>query len=228
MADAEGSRRVPSAAAVRVLLGAGVAGAAGLEVARRVVVARRRARDPEQDSAESQAADDPWAPRLRDAFPEAVEAGRALRDAGLSVAVAESCTGGLLGAALTAIPGSSAYVRGGVIAYADDVKRDLLGVPAAVLAEHGAVSEETAVAMAEGVRAALNASVGVSITGIAGPASDETDKPVGLVYVCVVGPAMERRIEVLHRDRGREGNRAEAVRRALRLATAAAAGTPAG
>jgi PncC family amidohydrolase len=210
-------------AAVRVLLGAGVAGA-GLEVARRVVAARRRsARDRLPDPPATASVE----PRLRTFFPEAADAGRALLDAGLTVAVAESCTGGLLGAALTALPGSSAYVRGGIIAYADDVKRDLLGVPAGVLELHGAVSEEAAIAMAEGVRAAMDASVGVAITGIAGPASDVTTKPVGLVYVCVAGPAMERRVEVLHRDRGREGNRAEAVRRALLLTAAAAAGRPA-
>ena len=205
---------------MRVFLGAGIAGA-GLEVARRVVLARRRP----PDGATTHPADDLPEPSLRAAFPETADAGQALLDAGLTVAVAESCTGGLLGAALTAMPGSSAYVRGGVIAYADDVKRDLLGVPALVLAEHGAVSEPTAIAMAEGVRAALNASVGVSITGIAGPASDETTKPVGLVYVCVAGPATERRVEVLDRDRGREGNRAEAVRHALQLIAAAASGT---
>jgi PncC family amidohydrolase len=207
---------------VRVLLGTAAAGA-GLEVARRVAVARRG-----RSGGAGVARESPPEPSLRAAFPESAGAGQALLASGLSVAVAESCTGGLLGAALTAVPGSSAYVRGGVVAYADDVKRELLGVRASVLAEHGAVSEPVAVAMAEGVRAALDASVGVSITGIAGPASDTTTKPVGLVYVCVAGPALECRVERLDRDRGREGNRAEAVRRALTMIAAAAAGVPGG
>src|SRR6202521_4332193 len=85
-----------------------------------------------------------------------------------SIAVAESCTGGLLGAALTDVPGSSAYFLGGVISYADQVKRDQLGVSDATLRRYGAVSEETAAAMASGVRQRLQADIGVSITGVGG------------------------------------------------------------
>lgn len=220
MTEPHGAR---SGAAVRVLLGAGMVGAAGagIGVARHLAGRRHRAEatpTPEPDPVP--------ALRLRPAFPEAQDAGQALRDAGLTVAVAESCTGGLLGAALTALPGSSEYVAGGVIAYSDEVKRTLLAVPSEVLRREGAVSEPTAVAMAEGVRAVLGASVGVSITGIAGPAADGSSKPVGLVYVCVAGPGLERAVQVIHRDRGREANRAEAVHTALRMLRDAAAGRP--
>lgn len=107
----------------------------------------------------------------------------ALRGAGMTIAVAESCTGGMLGARLTAVPGSSDVVTGGVIAYHNDVKVRQLGVRADTLAVHGSVSEETAREMAGGVRALMGASVGVGITGIAGPAGGTPDKPVGTVCV---------------------------------------------
>ncbi len=109
--------------------------------------------------------------------------GALLRERGVTVAVAESCTGGLLGSRLTAVPGSSAYFLGGVMAYANEVKEQLLGVPGALLAEHGAVSEPVAVAMAEGVRERLGADLAVSTTGISGPDGGSDEKPVGLVYV---------------------------------------------
>ena len=101
---------------------------------------------------------------------------------GRTLAVAESCTGGLLGGALTDVPGSSAYFRGGVISYADPVKVQQLGVPDATLRRYGAVSEQTAAAMASGVRQRLQADVGVSITGVAGPDA-EGSKPVGLTFI---------------------------------------------
>ena len=106
---------------------------------------------------------------------------------GQTVAVAESLTGGLLGAALTARPGSSASYRGGVVVYATDLKRSLAGVPEQVLAEHGAVSEQTAGAMAAGVRERLGADWGLAVTGVAGPDQQE-GKPVGTVFVGVAGP----------------------------------------
>jgi nicotinamide-nucleotide amidase len=106
----------------------------------------------------------------------------ALRARGATVAVAESCTGGLLGARLSSRPGSSDYFAGGVISYANEVKTGLLGVPPGTLAQYGAVSEEVAGAMAEGVRAATSADYALSVTGVAGPDGGTADKPVGLVY----------------------------------------------
>ena len=106
-----------------------------------------------------------------------------------SLAVAESCTGGLLGAAVTDVPGSSAYFLGGVISYADQVKLDQLHVPEATLRRHGAVSEQTAAAMASGVRELLHADVGVSITGVAGPDA-EGAKPVGLTFIGIAAAAV--------------------------------------
>ena len=105
-----------------------------------------------------------------------------------TLATAESCTGGLVGAALTNLPGSSAWYLGGVVAYANDLKIRLLGVPAETLAAHGAVSLETARAMAQGARAAAAADFAVSITGIAGPAGGTPEKSVGLVFVGVAAP----------------------------------------
>jgi PncC family amidohydrolase len=114
---------------------------------------------------------------------------------GLTVATAESCTGGLVAHLLTEVPGSSGYVRGAVVAYADDVKRRVLGVPAEVLAAHGAVSAQVALAMAEGVRERLGADLAVAVTGVAGPSGGSSEKPVGLVYIAVagVGPPDVRR-----------------------------------
>jgi nicotinamide-nucleotide amidase len=112
----------------------------------------------------------------------------ALADRGWTVATAESCTGGLLAARLTARPGSSAWVLGGVTAYANAAKTDLLGVPPGLLADRGAVSPEVAAALAEGARDRFGADVGVGITGIAGPGGGTDGKPVGTVHLCAVGP----------------------------------------
>jgi len=109
--------------------------------------------------------------------------GEALLRRGLTVAAAESCTGGLVAKRFTDVPGSSDYFLGGVIAYENAVKTRLLDVPEAVLAEHGAVSAEVAAAMAEGVRRLLGADCAVSTTGVAGPGGGTDDKPVGLVYI---------------------------------------------
>jgi nicotinamide-nucleotide amidase len=107
--------------------------------------------------------------------------GALLRERGLTVATAESCTGGLVAHRLTNVPGSSAYVRGGVIAYANDAKRSLLGVSQATLESHGAVSEETAAEMAAGARRALGCDLAISMTGVAGPDGGTPEKPVGTV-----------------------------------------------
>jgi PncC family amidohydrolase len=107
----------------------------------------------------------------------------------LTIAVAESCTGGLLAARLTKLPGSSEYVRGGVVAYSNDVKVSQAGVPAELIERHGAVSAEVAQALAEGARARLGADVGVGVTGVAGPGGGTPQKPVGLVCLSVAGPA---------------------------------------
>ena len=115
------------------------------------------------------------------------QVGEGLRTHRQTVAVAESCTGGLLGGALTDVPGSSQYFLGGIVAYADRVKIDQLGVSSAVIAREGAVSAMTAAAMADGVRALLKADVGVSITGVAGPDA-EGSKPVGLTYIGIANP----------------------------------------
>jgi len=110
-------------------------------------------------------------------------AGRALADRGWTVAIAESCTGGLVGHRLTNVPGSSRWVRGAVVAYANDVKETLLGVPAEVLEAHGAVSVETAAAMARGARERLGGDVAVATTGVAGPDGGTAEKPVGTVCI---------------------------------------------
>jgi nicotinamide-nucleotide amidase len=115
-----------------------------------------------------------------------------LRGRGLRLAVGESCTAGLVAARLADIPGSSDVLLGGVIAYADDVKRALLGVPTALLDAHGAVSAEVAQAMAQGARAATGAELGVSVTGVAGPGGGSERKPVGLVFLHVSAPGLER------------------------------------
>jgi PncC family amidohydrolase len=102
---------------------------------------------------------------------------------GLTVATAESCTGGLIAAALTEVPGSSGYVLGGVVAYADRVKAALLEVPVDVLANHGAVSAQVALAMASGARRRFGTDLAVSVTGIAGPGGATEAKPLGLTYI---------------------------------------------
>jgi len=121
----------------------------------------------------------------------------ACRARGWHVATAESCTGGLVAAALTAIAGSSDVVDRGFVTYSNTAKMELLGVPETTLAAHGAVSSETALAMAEGAVARAGVDLAVSITGVAGPAGGTTEKPVGLVHLGVAtktGSHTERRI----------------------------------
>ncbi|UCD05080.1 MAG: nicotinamide-nucleotide amidohydrolase family protein [candidate division WOR-3 bacterium] len=113
------------------------------------------------------------------------EVGKMLLEKRLSLSVCESCTGGMLGAAITSIPGSSRYFAGGVIAYSDAVKKNIVGVKRSTLERYGAVSAQTAREMARGVKNKLKTDVGVAITGIAGPGGGTAKKPVGLVYIAV-------------------------------------------
>jgi len=110
------------------------------------------------------------------------------RTRGLTIATAESCSGGLVAARLTSVPGSSDVVLGGIVAYSNDVKEAELGVPVELIERHGAVSAEVAAAMARGARERLGAGVAVSVTGVAGPGGGTPEKPVGLVYVHAEGP----------------------------------------
>jgi PncC family amidohydrolase len=155
-------------------------------------------------------------PCLATLFPDSAAAGAALQARQWRVAVAESCTGGLLGAVLTAMPGSSAYMVGGVIAYDNAVKSGLLGVDARLIDSRGAASEEVAAAMAAGVAERLGAEVGVAITGVAGPGAEEDGKPAGLVYVAVASPGGVE-VRRLGGDLGRESNRGRAVEEALQM-----------
>ena len=128
-----------------------------------------------------------------------------LKEKGLTLATAESCTGGRVASRMTALPGVSSVYRGGVVSYWTSVKADVLGVPQDILNEYGAVSEPTARAMAEGARRITGADIGVSVTGVAGPDRDERDNPVGLVYIGLAAPegTFCRRIETGNRRRDR-------------------------
>ena len=140
----------------------------------------------------------------------------ACRKRGLTLATAESCTGGLVAARLTSVPGSSDVFLGAVVAYADDVKARELDVPVEVLERHGAVSAEAAAAMAAGARARLGADVAVSVTGVAGPGGGTPEKPVGLVYLHAEGPegSLARRLDL---PGDREAIRSRAAVAALHL-----------
>jgi nicotinamide-nucleotide amidase len=138
----------------------------------------------------------------------------------LMVATAESCTGGLVAGALTDIAGSSAVVDRGFITYTDAAKHQMLGVPTATIERHGAVSRETAEAMARGALGQANADIAVSITGIAGPGGGSADKPVGLVHFA----AASRNGDLIHRERrfgdiGRGEVRRRSVLQALSMLT---------
>lgn len=140
-----------------------------------------------------------------------------LSGAAATLAVAESLTGGLVGATITAVPGASAVFRGGVIAYATDVKAAVLGVDRALLAEHGAVHPEVARQLASGVRELLGATYGLALTGVAGP-DPQDGQPPGTVYLAVAGPAgLETAAPQIAMPATREQVRQEATASALRL-----------
>jgi nicotinamide-nucleotide amidase len=142
----------------------------------------------------------------------------AARRRGWTIAAAESCTGGLVLGALTAVAGSSDVVLGGVVSYANPVKQGLLGVAAEVLERHGAVSRPVAEAMAEGALRTVGADLAVSVTGVAGPGGGSAEKPVGLVHFATArrdGPVLHR--EQQFGDLGREGVRLAAVQTALQM-----------
>ncbi len=194
------------------------------------------ARDGELEITVRSRAEDAWAAaalerRLDEAFGDALfsrdgatideAVASRLLAAGQTVAVAESCTGGGLGARLTARPGSSAYVLGGVISYSDDVKRDVLGVNRELLRRHGAVSAPVAEGMAAGARRLVGSDWALSVTGVAGPGGGTPQKPVGLVFIGLAGPdgvcSEEHRLRG-DRERVRESSAALALhilRRAL-------------
>jgi nicotinamide-nucleotide amidase len=138
------------------------------------------------------------------------------RGRGMTIAAAESCTGGLVSARLTSVPGSSKAFVGGLVAYDDRLKLDGLGVPAELLERHGAVSAETAAAMAAGVRHSLGADVGVSVTGVAGPGGGTPKKPVGLVFIHAETPEASHGVE-LRLPGNRDAVRRRAAASALHL-----------
>ena len=140
----------------------------------------------------------------------------ALKRKKLTVACAESCTGGLLGAILTEHSGSSAYFRGGMEVYSDDAKTILAGVPPQLIHSHGAVSSVVAAALARGSREKLGAKIGIGITGIAGPTGATPGKPVGLAYIAIDAPKLQRAKKVQWAF-DRAGNRLASVGVALEL-----------
>ncbi|HUH49667.1 MAG TPA: CinA family protein [Mycoplana sp.] len=143
---------------------------------------------------------------------------KAFSDSGLRVATAESCTGGLIVAALTEIAGSSAVVDRGFVTYSNAAKTELLKVSEATLALHGAVSQETAIEMARGALAASNAEVAIAVTGIAGPGGGSQEKPVGLVHLAAARrDGHLRHREMRYGDIGRRGIRLATVRTALEM-----------
>lgn len=142
--------------------------------------------------------------------------GTSIKARGWKLAVAESCTGGLVADRITNVAGSSEYFLGGIVAYANTAKENLLGVSADTLRAYGAVSQETAVEMATGVRRAFGADLGVSVTGIAGPGGAQAGKPLGLTFLGLSGPAGDRVERHVWSD-DRRGNKARSAEAALKM-----------
>jgi nicotinamide-nucleotide amidase len=151
-----------------------------------------------------------------DGRPLEAVVGDQLRQAGWTVSVAESCSGGLLASGLTDVPGSSTYFDRGVVCYSNHAKMDVLGVPAALIDEHGAVSEPVALAMAGGIRTRAQTTVGIGITGIAGPGGGTERKPVGTVVVAVVADTRES-VRTLHLLGSREQIKYQATQAAMNM-----------
>jgi nicotinamide-nucleotide amidase len=151
-----------------------------------------------------------------DGRPLEAVVGGLLRERKLTIAVAESCTGGLLTSRLTDVPGSSDYVECGVVCYSNRAKTELAGVPEALILEHGAVSEPVAQAMARGIRSRAGTNVGIGITGIAGPGGGTPEKPVGTVAVAVVLED-EMRVRTFQFLGGREMVKFQAAQSALNM-----------
>ena len=142
--------------------------------------------------------------------------GRLLAQRGLTLSLAESCTGGLIGHRLTNVPGSSRYFMGGVAAYSNEAKEQVLGVRHKTLLQHGAVSEEVALEMAHGVRRLFGTDIALGVTGIAGPGGGTPHKPVGLVYIALVAEGFEQ-CERCQWEGDRVGNKESTAEEALKL-----------
>lgn len=155
----------------------------------------------------------------------AAETIAALLERGLTVATAESCTGGLIGGALTAVPGSSAAVYGGFIAYANEAKIGMIGVPFGMLRQHGAVSEPVAIAMAEGALATAGTHLAIAVTGIAGPDGAKRGKPVGTVHFAVATEEATTHVRKVFANLDRDGVRHATVLQALSMLLEAAKAT---
>lgn len=148
--------------------------------------------------------------------PLEIQVGQLLHERGLKLVLAESCTGGLLGSRITDVPGSSEYFLGGVVAYAYEAKADLLGVSWETLNTKGAVSRETVLEMATGVRDRMKAHIAVSVSGIAGPGGGTPEKPVGTTWIGLAAEDGEW-AKSYQFDRDREGNKISAADAALHL-----------
>ena len=150
-------------------------------------------------------------------MPEAeVGVGQLLLEKGYTIACAESCTGGLLTSCLTDVAGSSAYVKGSVVSYTNEVKHGVLGVSQKLLDTVGAVSSEVAAEMAEGVRRVIGSDIGVSVTGLAGPGGGTAEKPVGLVFIGISGSSGTNVIKCIFKG-SRVEVKQQAAQRALQL-----------
>lgn len=147
----------------------------------------------------------------------AIRALSRLKNWQMTICAAESCTGGLFLSTLTDIPGSSACVMGGVVTYSNEAKQNLVHVPESTLIAHGAVSEQTAAAMATGAQALFKTDVAISVTGIAGPGGGTPEKPVGLVYIGIKVGDKEPQVERFIWEGDRQHNKQESVKAALKM-----------